>query len=92
MSYTNGLSFNDRRQGDGETFARYILLHCASIQSIVILKTVRRDIAPEQMLRDRIVCGIRDARLREVFFSRRNHTLQESVDQCEGTKQAAHRG
>ena len=77
--------FNNRKQEPGENIAAYL----------TELKTIAKncqheDITPEEILRDRIVLGIRDDKMRETLLRFNDLTLQKAVDLIKAAEQTEH--
>ena len=77
--------FNNRKQEPGENIAAYL----------TELKTIAKncqheDITPEEILRDRIVLGIRDDKIRERLLRFNDLTLQKAVDLIKAAEQTEH--
>lgn len=74
--------FNNRNQEPGENITSYL----------TELRTIARNcahdtITPDEILRDRLVLGIRDDRLRERLLRLNDFTLQQAVDQIKSSEQ-----
>jgi hypothetical protein len=74
--------FNNRNQAPGENIATYL----------TELRTIARNcahdsITPDEILRDRLVLGIRDDHVRERLLRLNNLTLQKPVDTIKATEQ-----
>ena len=63
-------TFNNRRQEDGETFDAYL----------TDLEDLIRQMDKPELLRDRIVCGVRDDSLRQQFLSKTDRSLANCMD------------
>ncbi|KAL9978343.1 hypothetical protein ACROYT_G015844 [Oculina patagonica] len=73
--------FNNRNQEPGENITSYV----------TELRTIARNcahdtITPDEILRDRLVLGIRDDRVRERLLRLNDLTLQQAVDQIKSSK------
>ena len=74
--------FNNRNQEPGENVTNYL----------TELRTIARNcshdtITPDEILRDRLVLGIRDDRVRERLLRLNDLTLQQAVDQSKSSEQ-----
>ena len=67
--------FNNRKQEPGENIAAYL----TELRTIA-KNCQHEDITPEEILRDRIVLGIRDDKMRERLLRYNDLTLQKAVD------------
>ena len=66
--------FNSRFQKPGESFQAFV----AELKTLV--KTCEFDkLTPDQLVRDRIVCGVRSNRLRETLLNKRDLTLGKAI-------------
>ena len=77
--------FNNRKQEPGENIAAYL----------TELRTIAKngqheEITPEEILRDRIVLGIRDDKMRERLLRYNDLTLQKAVDLIKAAEQTEH--
>ena len=75
--------FNSREQHEGESFPQYLA---------VLRQQARlcnfQNIDEEQIMRDRLVCGIRDESLRQTMLAKQKLTLEECIMLCRGKEQA----
>ena len=76
-------TFNNRSQKSGETFDAYL----TDLEDLVSRCSFQAMENPaEQLLRDRIVCGIQDDGLRKQLLSRTDLSLAECIDLCRATE------
>ena len=73
--------FNNRKQEPGESIATYL----TELRTIA-KNCQHEDITPEEILRDRIVLGIRD-KMRERLLRYNDLTLQKAVDLIKAAEQ-----
>ena len=77
--------FNNRKQEPGENIAAYL----TELRTIA-KNCQHEDITPEEILRDRIVLGIRDDKMRERLLRCNDLTLQKAVDLIKAAEQTEH--
>ena len=76
--------FNTRKQQAGETFVQYL----AALRQQANLCDFS-SITPDQILRDRLVCGVRDESLRQALLSKSTLTLEQCIQMCRVREQSA---
>ena len=74
-------TFNNRRQEDGETFDAYLTDLVDLIRQM--------DKPEEELLRDIIVCAVRDDSLRQQFLSKTDRSLANCMDLCRAHEASA---
>ena len=80
--------FNNRKQEPGESIAAYL-----TELRMIAKNCQHEDITPEEILRDRIVLGIRDDKMRERrerLLRYNDLTLQKAVDLIKAAEQTEH--
>ena len=77
--------FNNRKQEPGENIAAYL----TELRTIA-KNCQHEEITPEEILRDRIVLGIRDDKMRERLLRYNDLTLQKAVDLIKAAEQTEH--
>ena len=77
--------FNNRKQEPGENIAAYL----TELRTIA-KNCQHEEITPDDILRDRIVLGIRDDKMRERLLRYNDLTLQKAVDIIKAAEQTEH--
>ena len=75
--------FNTRGQQEGETFPQYL----AAIRQQASLCDFD-NITKDQILRDRLICGIRQESVRQALLGKQNLTLGECILHCRSQEQS----
>ena len=76
--------FNNRKQEAGESIVAYVT------ELRMIAKNCAHDgITPDEILRDRLVLGIRDDKVREKLLRITDLTLQKALDICKAAEQTS---
>ena len=75
--------FNTRGQQEGETFPQYL----AAIRQQASLCDFD-NITKDQILRDRLICGIRQESVRQALLGKQNLTLEECILHCRSQEQS----
>ena len=75
-------TFNTRSQKDGEMVLQFMTeLHCLSARCAF-------DVSLDNMLRDRLVCGVRDTRVQRRLLAQPNLTFKKAFEICQSTEVA----
>ena len=77
--------FNQRNKQDSETFETYLTV----LRQLV--RTCNYQKMTNELLRDRLVCGIKEDSIRKVLLQKRNLTLPEVIDICKSAEIASTR-
>ena len=77
--------FNNHKQEPGESIAAYL----TELRTIA-KNCQHEDVTPEEILRDRIVLGIQDNKMRERLLRYNDLTLQKAIDLIKAAKQTEH--
>lgn len=76
--------FNNRKQEPGESISAYVT------ELRVIAKNCAHDeITPDEILRDRLVLGVRDEKVRERLLRVNDLTLSKAIDICKAAEQTS---
>ena len=78
--------FSTRQQEEGETFQHYLAAlrkHAAHCDF--------ENITPNQILRDKLVYGIRDEQVRKMLLARKKLTLDECIEECRSAQDTSQR-
>ena len=76
-------TFHCRQQEEGETARDYVSALRRLVQSCAF-----DQITPEEILRDRMVCGLRDPALRRSLLQRKNLTLGDCISEARSAERA----
>jgi hypothetical protein len=76
-------TFNTRNQKEGESFSSYL----ADLK--IKASTCEFQNLKDELIRDRIVCGIRDGDVRKELLKERKLTLKSAMDICKSNEQSA---
>lgn len=76
--------FNNRKQEPGESISAYV-----TELRVIAKNCAHNEITPDEILRDRLVLGVRDEKLRERLLRVNDLTLTKAVDICKASEQTS---
>ena len=76
--------FNNRKQEQGEGISAYV----TELQ-VIAKNCALEEITPDEILRDRLVLGVRDEKVRERLLRINDLTLSKAIDICKAAEQTS---
>ena len=76
--------FNNRKQEQGESISAYV-----TELRVIAKNCAPEEITPDEILRDRLVLGVRDEKVRERLLRINDLTLSKAIDICKAAEQTS---
>ena len=76
--------FNNRKQEQGESISAYV-----TELRVIAKNCALEEITPDEILRDRLVLGVRDEKVRERLLRINDLTLSKAIDICKAAEQSS---
>lgn len=76
--------FNNRKQEQGESISAYV-----TELRVIAKNCALEEITPDEILRDRLVLGVRDEKVRERLLRINDLALSKAVDICKAAEQTS---